>query len=273
MPLTHHLENLWHDVLDDLNISEYQQILLKPFMVFGFDVWRAGSLRTRFGALIGFPINFTYESIENVDKQSIVVNNDEVNWERRDAQKLLNSLILSDNAKKYAIAREITMVDSKHLIIESVTIAMLFGSCYGVTAAINDSLNLFAKSRSVRVPFYFLIGGFFYGLWSMQKDLLTRYYEMQCDQDLAQLGEVYIKGGLEFYDQMLKRNIALRTLMGSAGESLITIKGNENFLLRQKRLPITHRKKYFEDQLESFLKEKNLEQTTVTPKNVEVAEA
>jgi hypothetical protein len=34
------------------------------------------------------------------------------------------------------------------------------------------------------------------------------------DKEMCALGESYIKGGIEFYSKLLKRNIALRKLMG-----------------------------------------------------------
>jgi hypothetical protein len=44
------------------------------------------------------------------------------------------------------------------------------------------------------------------------------------DKEMCALGESYIKGGIEFYSKLLKRNIALRKLMGKkVNEGLFVI--------------------------------------------------
>ncbi|KAK0175705.1 hypothetical protein PV327_009434 [Microctonus hyperodae] len=256
VPVSPHLQKLWTEVLDDLNLSKFYKALLKPFMVFGFDVWHEGSLRTKYGSIIGLPINFTYYDTESIDKEQIILNNGPVNWNQDEAQKLLESFLLSDDSKKYAIAREILMTDNYNIIIQSVGSSMLTGGVYILSAHLNESLSMFDKPRTIRVFMYLVIVTFFWGIWAMQKDILTKKYESSVDEKISQLGVKYVKGAIEFYDKMLQRNIALRTLLGTQGEGLFTVKGNENFIIRMKRLPITHRKNFFEEKL------KNLESST-----------
>lgn len=49
--------------------------------------------------------------------------------------------------------------------------------------------------------------------------------------------------GITFYDKMLKKNVAIRNLTGS---NIYTALGNENSFIRQKTLPLTIRKSFFE---------------------------
>jgi hypothetical protein len=49
---------------------------------------------------------------------------------------------------------------------------------------------------------------------------------------------------VRFYQKLLKKNMACRELTGDLSE--YTAMGNENFMLRQKRLPLTSRKNFFE---------------------------
>lgn len=64
-----------------------------------------------------------------------------------------------------------------------------------------------------------------------------------------------IETGIRFYDKLLKKNVALRNL---TGENIYSAKGNENFFLRQKSLPLTIRKSFFE------MKKKELDDASQT---------
>lgn len=249
LPVTPKLISLFNKVIDDLSLDKYKRIGIQPFMIFGYDVWHAGFLSSRFGALIGLPINFTYTDKDSINKESILIDNDPVDWNREDAKHLIDSLILSEEAKKYAIAREILMTDNSNVTVQAIVSSLLIGTCYGFTAHLNESLKNFQKPQSLRVIFYSIMGTFFWGIWTMQKDTWTRLFETEVDQSLAQLGPVYVKGGHEYYDKLAKRNAALRTLLGDKGKNLYTANGNEIIWLRQKRLPVSYRKQFFEELL------------------------
>ncbi|XP_011305299.1 transmembrane protein 177-like [Fopius arisanus] len=247
------LQSLFSSVLDDLSFDDYYRLLSKSFMVFGFDVYHMGSLSARTGTYIGFPINFTYDSTSAVKKNDIFMNEEPINWNREDAKQLLESLILSDDAKKYAMAREVLMTKSNQILWHSINSGMLTAGCYGFTSKANASLDLYTRPRALRVILYTLSCLFFWGVWCMQKDSLIRFYESRADEHLAQLGDNYIRGGIEYYDKILQRNKALKTLGGPQGAKTFNTDGDETFLFRQKHLPITHRKEF----LEKKLKEKS----------------
>jgi hypothetical protein len=77
-------------------------------------------------------------------------------------------------------------------------------------------------------------------------------YDGDTDEKLAELGPKFIDAGVRFYDKLLKKNIAIRALTGD--NSQYTAMGNENFMFRQERLPLTVRKAYFELKLEELKK-------------------
>lgn len=72
----------------------------------------------------------------------------------------------------------------------------------------------------------------------------------ETDERLASLGENFIAAGIRFYDKLLKKNMACRDLTGDLTEYTAT--GNENFMLRYQRLPLTIRKSYFEKRLQEL---------------------
>lgn len=75
-------------------------------------------------------------------------------------------------------------------------------------------------------------------------------YDGSTDEQLATYGRGFIDSGARFYDKLMKKNIAIRELTGD--DSQYTALGNENFMIRQKRLPLTIRKVFFELKLEEF---------------------
>ena len=226
--------------------------MLEPFCVFGFEVYHAGSLKTRPGAIIGIPINYTYESTETVDPTPILVDNEPVNWNRDDAKSLLDSLILSDAAQSYGIAREILMSKHNEPMIAGGLSSFMMSTNYLLCRSMNNKFLLFEAPLVVRLVSYAFCSLLSFGVWCAQKDFYTCTIEQDTDIHLSQLGEKYQKGGVEFYDKQIKRNVALRSLLGVSGPNKYTVEGNEFYLWRQPNLPADMRKKYFEDALKGL---------------------
>jgi hypothetical protein len=95
-------------------------------------------------------------------------------------------------------------------------------------------------------------------------------YDIATDEKLASFGKGFIEAGYRFYDKLLKKNIAVRELTGDHSE--YTALGNENFYLRQKRLPLTVRKNCFKLKLDE-LKKKEAEGTDDVFEEVETEES
>lgn len=96
---------------------------------------------------------------------------------------------------------------------------------------------------------YTMLGLFGFGVWAFAKDFTNVSYETSVDKKLAELGEDYIEAGIRFYDKLLKKNIALRNI---ANDGTYSAKGNINYFLRQKSLPLTLRKAFFEQELKKI---------------------
>lgn len=90
------------------------------------------------------------------------------------------------------------------------------------------------------------------GLYFLLQDYTEVYYETDVDKQLCEISPEFIEAGVMFYEKLLNRNQALRELMGAEGEKKYSVKGNENFFLRQPRIALVHRKQYFENRLEDL---------------------
>lgn len=173
--------------------------------------------------------------------------NKPIEWGSDGGQLLQDALILSERAQKFAIAREVAMTDSHVPYVHGgIGAGSLMTYCL-TTRLLNDKLYGLARPKSFRFFMYSLVGTFSYGLYATATDLITKYYEKRADKVAGTISLEYAKGGVEFYSKILERNIALRSLMGPAGEKRFTYFGNDVEFVRQKHVPFTDRKANLEN--------------------------
>uniref|UniRef100_A0A1B6E208 Transmembrane protein 177 n=1 Tax=Clastoptera arizonana TaxID=38151 RepID=A0A1B6E208_9HEMI len=239
------------EVIIDINSFVKPRGKITPFIAYGFDTVSAGHTNTLQGAIIGIPSTFEYKTIEDVDKNPIRVNGKFLDPELDVANRLKESIILSDNAKKYAICREILLTNTN---------VMYFQASYPPIIII--TLNFFSQfCKKVfgveRLPpinrgiVYSLLTILGYSVWILLKDNTNLYFESMVEHQICSLGESYIHGGLEYYSKCLEKNKALRELMYK-GDSKYTVTGNENYKFRNKSIPLTARQEFFKTQLSNI---------------------
>lgn len=118
----------------------------------------------------------------------------------------------------------------------------------------------------LRMVLYSILGMFGYGVYSFLTDYTQVYYDACVDKELCDVGPEFMEAGVRFYDKLLRKNIAIRNLVD---DNSYTVKGNEQTLLRQKSLPLTIRKSYFEMRLEEL--KNNLQQNDDDTKSADIA--
>lgn len=155
------------------------------------------------------------------------MNNEPVPWSTEAGELLKQSFMLSKEAKKFALAREITTLATAEPFVFGTLGAGAVGMVYTMASGVNTKLNFYAKPRALRVILYGMLSMFGYAFWALLKDMATVNYEVDADRTVAGISEKYAIGGLEFYEKILKRNMALHKLMGSKGEKLYTAYGND----------------------------------------------
>ncbi|KAK4877135.1 hypothetical protein RN001_009641 [Aquatica leii] len=247
VPVPRPLLERFNKAIDLLEIKEQDRKQFKPFMVFGFDIFSAGTFFSHYGVIIGLPDNFTYIDSDYIDKTKIQLLESSIPWESDEGILLLKSLAMSDIGQIYAIAREVHMRQSPKYFIDFLSSVSLFILAYGAGTHCNARYNLYAKPRFVRIVLYGMLGLFAYLNYIFVKDASQLYYERKTDEYLINKSPVFKEGGKEFYENILNRNRALRTLMGKLGEHNYSPMGNENYFIRQRHLPLVQRKAFFED--------------------------
>ncbi|XP_058800249.1 transmembrane protein 177 [Phymastichus coffea] len=249
VPLDSNLKELFHSVLDDLKLSNEDKEKFEPFTIGGFEVYHAGIPSGKFHAIIGLPINFTYQDVQSIDSLDIRIglNRDSLNIYHPAAQDLLESLVLSDKAKKFAIAREVLMAQNNVPIYRSIESPIIFTASVMSAEFLRVKMNLSNKPLPLTILTFGVSAVMGIMTWFQIRDAINTYYEKQVDKELAKYGQDYIYGGREYYNKILKRNIALRTLLGAYGAKVYKKDGDEVITIRQKRTPVSHRRKFFDD--------------------------
>ena len=239
----------------DAGTTAQQEVNTSIFLAFDQDPVHTGSLKMRMGTSIGLPANLTYNSLEDMERTKIVLGNKPVDWSSPAGQKFAESLLLSNSAKKFVIAREVKHVMTQYAMWQSLMALGFAFSTYSLAFVTNTVMGLRVRaSRPVRFIVYGLIGGATGTLYILAKDAYNCRKERQADAAAAEMGREYAAGGVEYYQKVLERNIAMRTLMEKEGNKFYTPYGNKVVFWRAQALPFsnrldnlkTHLKKYDE---------------------------
>jgi hypothetical protein len=154
----------------------------------------------------------------------------------------IESVILSDDAKKFLIARELQRgIKSRHFYEATFPIIPL---CIMAPIFSGMKSGLAGKKILLKGAVTALVFGTTLMFYFWMSDWWRRRTDQILDESAAGLGESYARGGVEFYDKMLRRHIAFRELLPeNRGKKLYNLKG-ESFpgLLREKQIPISVRR-------------------------------
>lgn len=165
----------------------------------------------------------------------------------------MNALTLSENAQIFAIAKEILSLKSLKLLLDTIYASSCLIFMYGLGKNLNIKYHMYNKPLIARLFMYTVISIFGFGIYTSLRDYTQIHSDKNIDRILSEKNVIFIEGGKEFYNKTIERNIALRKLMGRLGEKYYTVLGNERFFLRQKRLPLSVRKDYFESKIKQVM--------------------
>ncbi|OXA57751.1 transmembrane protein 177 [Folsomia candida] len=228
--------------LEDVKLPEKQKQSVNFFSVYGMDMFFAGSTKTTGGVAIGIPRNYSYKTQADLERNDIIVDGNNVEWGSDGGQLLQEALVLSENAQKFGIARDICMSDTHYVYSRGIMGSSSIMLYFFLSRNANDMLYGLYKPRSFRTVVYSGLSLFCFGIWAVSSDLLTKFYENYADKRAGSLNLSYAKGGVEFYSRTLQRNMALRSIMGPPGEKRFTFFGNDVEFIRERHVPFTRRK-------------------------------
>lgn len=162
-----------------------------------------------------------------------------------DGRIYINSLLLSDNARRFLIARQIFYTDTHQIVYNNGNLALAFMLPVSISRLIINQFEHIRRSVPYRLNLYMLTGTFSFLLFLMTKDMIQVYYDRESDSRAASLGINYLEGGVEYYTKCLQRNVAIRNVHKAFADT-IDERGNINGGLlfrglRQTELPLTDR--------------------------------
>lgn len=241
--------SVYKDIFKD--DMEERKKLMKWFCSATMDPMSIGSIASGFrGCLIGLPPHFNYKSIDDVPRtmkqfkslkflKSFENNSKQMNEEQKHLEELgydskdlefmsrkeismnqqeevfsryLNSIVLSDNAKRFAIAREIFYTDNlqplvkAHMLICAIMIPAGFHRYWVEFAALHEA------HIQRRIPIYLASAMAAVMLLRVLFAMVETGYDAKSDKRALSLGEPYRTGAVEYYSKQLERNKALRVI-------------------------------------------------------------
>ncbi|XP_065369912.1 transmembrane protein 177 [Calliphora vicina] len=232
----------------DIDISE--RYMLNPFSVFGFDLFSAGSTNSKFGAIIGIPFNYDIDNVADIQNCGVCYRGEKVNWNTESGKLLEDALVLTNDEKLFGLCQILLQLQTHHVLMNSLFPSVSFLTVYSIGHYLNQSLDLLRRPLILRMCLYFILGLFGLGSWSFMKDYNQVTCDAEIDKKLSSISPKLTEAGIAFYEKQLKKNIALKEI---GKDNSFTAKGNINYFLRQKSLPLTVRKSFFENKYKEYL--------------------
>ena len=227
------LQNLCESVLKEARIPLKNKKAFNFFLNAGdepvfFGYSTMGGIAQITNSFIGLPWSFQYKSVDELNPDEIGVFVDyQVPWSSPRGKLLLDSLIFSDSAKKFATMRQIHMANSYGLHFHTFNVVLV--------ALIYSALSKYQNTRLVRLAklpsgynmllkliklaicatiFYFI------------RDAIRHAIEARSDLKAVETGDEYYEGAVEYYSKILQRNKALAFFLGDEGKKYYTSAGD-----------------------------------------------
>ncbi|XP_072541372.1 transmembrane protein 177 isoform X2 [Salminus brasiliensis] len=224
--LSEKLENEFQQVLKDLAVGSSGKY--SAFAAYGFHPVGAGVPWLPSGAQIGIPANFngTADDLSGITNRTIVINGKKVEWDSEVGTALKNALLLSRDAQKFAMAREVSRLECGGLLLQAAVAPACLAGAWFYSVTLKQVFRHFAGSLIFRAGVNVVALGLGAVAYFFASDATTHWLEYHSDKQAASLSRDYAKGGVEFYDKILSRNKILRLLMGPKGEEMYAPSGN-----------------------------------------------
>ena len=244
-----HLVWLIRDAVEDVGRVDANII---PFVSTGVDVNSAGfNLLSTFKqpCVVGVPKNFFCSNFLEFEKINVRFNNNKNRMGRQgpNERKLLQAMIMSNSAQKFAVASHVLFIKQNWAILKSLIPS--FFVLVGYVLCVHGPRLLFARGKPVSLLLIYqttiacLLVTMF--LCKASKSTFMQWMVNSIDKEAASLSKDHAEGGIEYLQKLRERNMAQRTLLGKKGEKLFTAYGNhkDGLIFNRYGPPLTEREK------------------------------
>lgn len=117
--------------------------------------------------------------------------------------------------------------------------------------------NIPANPIKIKAMAFFILCNVGVFVCFLVRTAIENCFQNNADNQVCNLGEEYIRGGIEYYDKLIQRNLVLRNILPD-GNNMYSEKGNELSLISVfSELSLTYRKKNLESKLKKYTNEQN----------------
>jgi len=135
--------------LKKLNVDPREAKFVKPFTVFGFDLFQAGTTNYRFGAALGIPVNYAYGSTDEIKRSDIRFRDKQIDWKSENGRLLEEAIVLTEDEQVFGLSKAILQLQTHNVLLNSLFPTVSFFMVYTLGHLLNLRLNLFARHGSV----------------------------------------------------------------------------------------------------------------------------
>lgn len=135
--------------MDKLELDKHERQFVKPFTVFGFDLFQAGTTKLRFGAALGVPVNYGYDSIGDIKRADIRFRDSQIDWSSDSGKLLEQAIVLTEDEQVFGLCKAILQLQTHRVLLNSIFPTLSFFMVYTIGHFLNLRLQLFARHGSV----------------------------------------------------------------------------------------------------------------------------
>lgn len=135
--------------MDQLQVDSRERKFVKPFTVFGFDLFQAGTTKFRFGAALGIPVNYAYSSTDDIKRGDIRFRDQQIDWNSESGKLLEQAIVLTEDEQVFGLSKAILQLQTHRVLLNSIFPSVSFLMVYTIGHYLNLRLNLFARHGSV----------------------------------------------------------------------------------------------------------------------------
>lgn len=139
-------------------------------------------------------------------KKDLTVTVREIDKSSQEGKDYTESLLLSENAKKFSLAKELYVGDSYRPLLHFTNIALATTGANVVSRAQVKYFKLSNSHITQRMPGYFLSGLLFFGLYTLMSEAIDEATQSKACKRAKNLGDDYAAGADEYFRKRAVRD-------------------------------------------------------------------
>ena len=210
------LQQLIEECMKDIGMSEEEKMLTKCVIANVYEQPRSfgylyGKIFNR--VLVLLPQFFNHQSEEDFDKKNTseaIPFQLDIPENSQEYRQFQSSLMLSDEAKKFAIARELQRSTKGYHRLEATMGVIMVFSAYLVSRVVNTQFKLRNGPRLTRLAAYMSLAVTHSIMFLYTFKYMKNSQETEFDEAVARINKSYARGGVELYLKETARHLYIR---------------------------------------------------------------